>query len=708
MKKNYFLLMLFVFSGIFANAQMSGTYTIGQSGDYASLNLALQNLHISGVDAPVVFELSADYNSSTENYPIYVLPFDGASETNTLTIKPATDVDVVFEHSTTYTMTAVFAIIDASYVIIDGSNNGTDSQNITIQNTAELEETGAIALFTDETPGSNITIKNCILKAHSNNYENAGIYCDQFSDVTIENNIITNCDLAIIVNQGSNVNVINNTIGSDIEAEYVKLGIGFDAVENFTANGNTIKNLYGYAEDGNLHAIFSDAGTGEIEIQQNTIKNLVHTGDSVVQALAFYMIDASSLKIVNNHISGLASDSYDDNYPAAIAIICPDMTNGIKINYNSIYLSENNDYGVGISGDANTFVAGISIGAGSGIVMKNNIIHNALGERDGSTNSTFGVAILSNATTSPFSQIDNNIYYVDGDYDYNFLAMTMEGGKNLADWQTWTGQDASSFFEDPQFVSTEDLNVEACSPAIAHGVMMNGVSVDINNVARHATNPTIGAYEYEMIQAKNIEMFLPVKDLVEDLFFFTSGNGCRKAVFAKEVDATLDPAMPVNGTTYTASAIFGLGDQIGTSGWFCMEIIDNNYEETSWYEFVEWQEYTLMICEYFGEDGDEYYLTDTDNNNPLLFTAMSVSIESENSNNISIYPNPATDVLNINLSGLQDLTGLSLQILDITGKTVYTTNENITKVDVSSLTSGIYLLKINTEKGVYNQKIIIK
>ncbi len=49
-----------------------------------------------------------------------------------------------------------------------------------------------------------------------------------------------------------------------------------------------------------------------------------------------------------------------------------------------------------------------------------------------------------------------------------------------------------------------------------------------------------------------------------------------------------------------------------------------------------------------------------------------------------------------------------VEITDITGKIVFTTSEKTNKIDVSTLTSGIYLLKINIDNGVYNQKVIIK
>jgi hypothetical protein len=49
---------------------------------------------------------------------------------------------------------------------------------------------------------------------------------------------------------------------------------------------------------------------------------------------------------------------------------------------------------------------------------------------------------------------------------------------------------------------------------------------------------------------------------------WTRGNGSGIAVFAKANTNT--PSDPTSGTTYTANTAFGSGNQIGSSGWFCV------------------------------------------------------------------------------------------------------------------------------------------
>ncbi|KMQ68195.1 secretion protein [Chryseobacterium sp. FH2] len=68
---------------------------------------------------------------------------------------------------------------------------------------------------------------------------------------------------------------------------------------------------------------------------------------------------------------------------------------------------------------------------------------------------------------------------------------------------------------------------------------------------------------------------------------------------------------------------------------------------------------------------------------------------------LSIYPNPVTDILNIKT---QDKV-LDIAVYDISGRLMNTKLEN-SQVNVSTLLKGIYIVKIVTDKAVYQQKLI--
>jgi len=69
---------------------------------------------------------------------------------------------------------------------------------------------------------------------------------------------------------------------------------------------------------------------------------------------------------------------------------------------------------------------------------------------------------------------------------------------------------------------------------------------------------------------------------------------------------------------------------------------------------------------------------------------------------VECYPNPTTDVINVDLSDLNDYNGQKLRIMNLSGQIVYEENVNQSKVviDVKSvMTSGIYVLNTIDQNG---------
>lgn len=80
------------------------------------------------------------------------------------------------------------------------------------------------------------------------------------------------------------------------------------------------------------------------------------------------------------------------------------------------------------------------------------------------------------------------------------------------------------------------------------------------------------------------------------------------------------------------------------------------------------------------------------------------SIETIGVDEFAIYPNPATDLLNINITNLQSFT-----IIDVSGKIVFnSTNKNLNIIDLSKYETGVYIIKIKTDKKVFNTRLLVK
>lgn len=100
-----------------------------------------------------------------------------------------------------------------------------------------------------------------------------------------------------------------------------------------------------------------------------------------------------------------------------------------------------------------------------------------------------------------------------------------------------------------------------------------------------------------------------------------------------------------------------------------------------------------------------YYCSNSQSYSPwtircFRMSKMSTAIRSAMPEDISIYPNPAKDVLNISLPGIA--AQHDILVCDITGKLIYrnASKEPLTAIDLSAFSSGIFIIKISG--GQYN------
>jgi len=112
--------------------------------------------------------------------------------------------------------------------------------------------------------------------------------------------------------------------------------------------------------------------------------------------------------------------------------------------------------------------------------------------------------------------------------------------------------------------------------------------------------------------------------------------------------------------------------------------------------------------------GNIYYVVEIVLNNPCVLHKSLSSIKSNIASNdpvgisetqaekIKIYPNPTSGTLRIESGDLQIE---NIQILDIAGKTIQQFNDTKT-INVSQLSSGIYFVKLRTDKGELTKKVI--
>lgn len=89
-----------------------------------------------------------------------------------------------------------------------------------------------------------------------------------------------------------------------------------------------------------------------------------------------------------------------------------------------------------------------------------------------------------------------------------------------------------------------------------------------------------------------------------------------------------------------------------------------------------------------------------------VFAAASISsglADQEFVENLSVYPNPATDILNINMN-IKSGTEYEVYVTNLMGAMVSKVSKNTNFINVSSLSSGMYFLNVRTKEGVFALK----
>ncbi len=112
-------------------------------------------------------------------------------------------------------------------------------------------------------------------------------------------------------------------------------------------------------------------------------------------------------------------------------------------------------------------------------------------------------------------------------------------------------------------------------------------------------------------------------------------------------------------------------------------------------------EFVGNALECYGLNGHSIYSP----NNDSCVTDIALNIKEEINyyNDVSIYPNPTSDEIEISIPEKSEI-----EISNIQGQIIKTleTKENKTNVDVSGFSRGVYIVSVETDKGVWRGKFV--
>ena len=185
-----------------AAAPLSGTKSVGPTGDYLSITAAIADVQAvgNGLGGALVLELQGTYLGTVETFPLTIPALNGASAVNTLTIRPASGATAL-AISSADTTAATVDLNGAQFVTIDGRPGGVGSNagsgggaasQLTIANTSA---SGVAVRFINEASGN--TLRYTTLRGVNASFTSGTVL---FSTTTgangNDNNTIDHCDIS--------------------------------------------------------------------------------------------------------------------------------------------------------------------------------------------------------------------------------------------------------------------------------------------------------------------------------------------------------------------------------------------------------------------------------------------------------------------------------------------------------------------------------
>ncbi len=480
-----------------AQAQLSGTYTVGGSGaSYNAIEDAIAAVQSSGVSGAVTFLINGGtYTPPSGGYTLSAVATMSAS--NTVTFRPANGATVVIDGNIS---SPIFNISGGDYFILDGANStGGSTRNWKVINRGSSQ----VIKFVNGATYNTVRNMNLIGNATSNSVG------------------IINFSSSTSANGGNSYNAVSsNTLGDSAGTLRSTTGIYSSGTTGASTTNvaNRIENndIINYGNGSSTaYGVWTAAGNQQVKILGNRIRNSIKTGsngdmegvrfdnnsDNYLDTIAYnriwdisttsatatlrgitvwYQSASSSLVIHNNMVSVIANDG-----TLGGVYIDPTVAAPTYLYHNSIYVG-------GTNTTASTTSRVVWVSTSAAVTARDNILVN---ERSSTGTNTNRVIDMSSATnTSSFSY--NVLYAAGSSTTIGYAGSTAY--QTMSAWQG-TGRDANSFYGNPRFVSptTGDLHISTTrrTPVESRGTPIAGITTDIDGNTRSTVAPDAGADE---------------------------------------------------------------------------------------------------------------------------------------------------------------------------------------------------------------------
>lgn len=687
---------------------LNGSYNIGSAQtapNFTTITSAIAALNDVGVSGPVTLNLVDANYSTAETFPMVINEVIGASAVNTVTIKPASSNTTLIAGSAQ----AIFKLNGADYIIIQGSNNATNTRDLTISNTASSSAAVIWLASTGVNAGArNNTIKNTIIEGGSVSSTSCfGIYS---AGQTIANNangadndslIIMNIKVqktgygiyahGISTNKHDYIRVSNSSIGELGSVNSIgNIGIYILQSNDVVIENDSILNINGanagsspVGFDGPLGIDF-EAGVTNGVVRKNIIDGVVYTGTGGYGGKGIEVrtgIANANIEVSNNMVTNISGDGWSSlDGDAIIGIRVSGATGNVKVYYNTVNLN-------GTTSGGTTGNRSAAMYAGSAVTaldVRNNIFLNSLFN---SSNTSTAYAVASDITNTANITVNYNNYYASGTQGVmGYLAGANVA--NIATWRTSTTQDQASNSIPVSLVSNNNLHLDATMYGNVGllGLGLVGYTTDIDEQVRFSS-PYMGADE------------IPSHPLPVTLVSFTAKNN-KGDVLLKWVTAS----------------------EINNKGFFVERSLDGkSFTDIA---FVKGAGNTIQVMQYSLTDASAfikssaqtlyYRLRQVDLNGKQSISPIAIVQQEElnEGNDLQVYPNPFTNNINIKLHA-DVASQVALVVFDLSGRPVLNktfdvvAGSNVLKLaEMEQLNQGVYFIRVIGANSSSTVKIV--
>lgn len=678
---------------------LSGTYYIPQGTNdkgFATLAEAIDVVNEYGLSGETTFLLDSDLDEIDQ------LRFNRGdlSESTRLTIKPADGKQVKIT-------TKSFRFVDTGFITVDGSSNGTDSRDLTIENTGT---SNAIIGFYSNT--LNITFKNL--------------------NVTYADTVDASNTYAILANRRESSGDTGRS--ENLVIENVKIGTPEHTFRDaiWVLGSTSIADHFQL----NTSILNNEMYVGRSAFRSQTHINTVISGNKI----KVYSQEAGGVPAINLN-TPIENFTFINNEISFVSNTSVDSTSFVGVNatntlINTVLIANNTFTNAGFTGAGTSDSFYAFRHEGSSTSAKFQLYHNTVKFTEaGEAGIHTVVGASATASSSASMDIKNNIFVNERDAansyiyqwendaltsDFNNIVISASGsvalvGGNtsgsLADWIEDSANDSTSTEVAVTFVSDSDLRLSGASigdDALA-GIPIASVATDIDGTERSTTAPYKGAFEgsipllgEDVPEIGAFALVSPADDSTivltgivntvleiswempsaPDSVTFTWYADTVGGDFSNPIlSYSADDAGSTNKLTLTYGTLHDTLDAMGVSDGSSIDIIWNVKAKAG-------------VTERFAEAS--FNLT--------LFRDLSVSTEIDDKPEAFTlyqnYPNPFNPTSNIKFT-LPATVQVRLDVYNINGQLVATlvnsklnAGEHVVQFDGKGLASGVYLYRI--------------